>query len=341
MVSRGLSIIVVVPCYNVEDHIVEVVETMPDYVGKIILVNDCSRDQTGELIESLSQGNVIAIHLPQNRGVGGAMLEGFAKASELDADIIVKMDGDGQMDPDCFARLVEPLVLGKADYAKGNRFRHALLPSEMPTVRQIGNAALSFLNKLASGYWNVFDPTNGYLAVRREIVEMLPHKWIHRRYFFESSLLIALGILGAVVIDVPIAARYGLERSNLRIAPTLFEFPLQLGRGILRRIWYRKIIYSLTMEAVLGIFGTLLFCAGLAYGLFGFIKFSVNQQTSAPAGVVMGAALLILLGLQMILNAILLDIQSVPTNPLCEKYQMSLTTDVETQKSSFLEAIVR
>jgi hypothetical protein len=252
------------------------------------------------------------------------MLKGFAKAAEMGADVLVKMDGDGQMDPHYLPLLIEPLLFGKADYAKGNRFRNTLLPSEMPTVRRIGNAVLSFLNKSASGYWNVFDPTNGYIAVRREITDMLPAQWIHRRFFFESSMLITLGIIGAVVLDVPIPARYGLEKSNLRVGRTLFEFPIRMTLGLLKRMWFRKILYSLTVEALLAIFGFLFFFVGLTYGLYEFAQFTLIRNTPSPPGIVMGAALLMLFGFQMVLNAILLDIQSVPHSPLCDRLEIQV-----------------
>jgi len=319
MANGGLRIAVVTPCYNVQDHIVDVVTGIPDYVGYIVLVDDCSTDRTPELVDLLSNERIFAIHLPRNGGVGAAMLAGFAKAVEIDADIVIKLDGDGQMDPHYMAMLIEPLLLGKADYAKGNRFRNALLLAEMPVVRRIGNAMLSFLNKSASGYWNVFDPTNGYVAIRRVIIDFLPVKWIHRRFFFESSMLIALGILGAVVLDVPIPARYGSEKSNLKISRAVFEFPIQMAIGLIRRIWFRKILYSLTMEAFLGIFGLLFFAVGLAYGLYGFVTFTLIDHVQSPTGVVMAAALLMLFGFQMLLNAILLDIQSVPVRPLCDR----------------------
>lgn len=318
-----------VPCFNVDEYIVDVVKGIPDYVRYIILVDDCSTDRTGELIDLLSNDRVLAIHLPHNGGVGAAMMAGLTKAAERDADIVVKLDGDGQMDPHYLPPLIEPLLLGKADYTKGNRFRNALLLTEMPTVRRIGNAVLSFLNKSASGYWNVFDPTNGYIATRREIIDMLPVQWIHRRFFFESSMLITLGILGAVVLDVPIPARYGSEKSNLRIGRTLFEFPIQMSLGFMRRIWFQKILYSLTMEALLGVFGCLFFFAGVAYGVHGFIKFTLLSHAPSPTGVIMAAALLMLFGFQMILNAILLDIQSVPRSPLCDR----LVADVSDRRN--------
>jgi dolichol-phosphate mannosyltransferase len=340
LVNSGLHIAVVVPCYNVQQHIVDVVRGIPDYVRYVILVDDCSTDRTGELIDLLSSDRILTMRLPQNGGVGAAMMAGLARAAELDADIVVKLDGDDQMDPNYLPALIEPLLLGKADYTKGNRFRTAVLLAGMPTVRRIGNAVLSFLNKSASGYWNVFDPTNGYVAIRREIIDMLPAQWIHRRFFFESSMLISLGILGAVVLDVPIPARYGSEKSNLRIGRTLFEFPLQMIRGLIRRIWYRKILYSLTMEALLGIFGGLFFFSGLAYGIYGFVKFTLINHVPSPTGVIMAAALSILFGFQMILNAILLDIQSVPYSPLCDRLVIE-PADRAIQEMRALEEVSR
>jgi len=322
MVKSGLKIAVVVPCYNVQAHIKAVVQSIPDYVGVIVLVDDASQDRTAALIDQLAQegnGRVFVLHLPCNRGVGGAMLAGLHKATELGADISVKMDGDGQMDPRYIPLLVEPLITGKADYTKGNRFRNALSLVQMPLVRRLGNAVLSLLTKFASGYWNIFDNTNGYIAIRSEVFEMLPSKMIYPRYFFESSLLIALGILGAVVLDVPMEARYGTEKSMLRISQAIFEFPWQLALGFLRRLWFKKILYSLTMEAILGISGFILFCLGFIFGLTEFIHYAINLKVAAPSGTVMTAALPILLGFQMMMNAILLDIQSVPSVPMCEK----------------------
>jgi glycosyltransferase involved in cell wall biosynthesis len=322
MVKSGLKIAVVIPCYNVQEHVKAVIQSIPGYVRVVVLVNDASHDQTSAIIDKLAQegnGRVFVLHLPRNIGVGGAALAGLHKASELGADISIKMDGDGQMDPRYIPLLLEPLITGKADYTKGNRFRSVLTLAQMPLVRRLGNAMLSLLTKFASGYWNIFDPTNGYIAIRREVFEMLPPKMIHPRYFFESSLLIALGILGAVVLDIPMQARYGTEKSMLRISQVVFEFPLQLALGFLRRLWFKKILYSLTMEAILGISGFVFFCLGFIFGLVQFMHYAINLKVAAPSGTVMTAALPVLLGFQMMMNAILLDIQSVPSMPLSEK----------------------
>jgi dolichol-phosphate mannosyltransferase len=337
--KSGLKIAVVVPCYNVAAHLSQVVATIPHFVHHIILINDASRDETGVLANRLSGGRVRSIHLPQNQGVGGAVVVGFETAVELNADIIVKMDGDGQMNPDYLPFLIEPLILGKADFTKGNRFRTAYSLQKMPVVRRFGNSLLSFLAKLASGYWTVFDPTNGYIAIRREVVEMLPAGKVHRRYFFETSLLIALGILGAVVLDIPMPAQYGLEKSNLKISRVLFEFPWKLAAGFLQRLWLRKILYSLTMEAILGISGLFLILGGGVFGVVEFIRYALIRNAPAPAGTVMTAALPLFLGFQMILNAMLLDIQSVPSVPLCgrmdrESVLLTNSEELENKESS-------
>ncbi len=318
-VSAGLNVTVVVPCYNVERQILETVRTIPSYVQAVILVNDASEDGTAALIDKLSGGRIHAVHLSRNRGVGGATWVGFARALELGADVIVKMDGDGQMDPADLPLLIEPLVRGKADYAKGNRFRGVSFLSQMPLARRFGNAALSLLTKAASGYWNVFDPANGFVAIRREVLELIPEKMIHARFFFESSMLIALGLLRAMVIDVPMKARYGMEKSKLRISRVVMEFPYHLTIGFLRRFWFTKILYCLTIEAILSLFGILLMGAGVAFGIVEGIHYAILLRTPAPSGTVMTAALPVLLGFQMVLNAIVLDIQSVPNTPLTER----------------------
>lgn len=321
-VNGGLHIAVVVPCYKVEEHVAEVVSTMPDFVRSVILVDDASPGKTPALIDSLASGQpgrIYALHLEVNRGVGGAVLAGFRKALELEANIVVKMDGDGQMDPIYLPALIEPLILGKADYTKGNRLRSALSLAGMPLIRRLGNAVLSFLIKISSGYWNIIDPANGYLAIRREALEYLPFEMIHPRYFFESSMLIALRMLRAVVVDVPMDARYRGEKSNMHISRILVEFPWQLTRGFVRRIWLTKILYSLTIEAIMGGSGLALILVGLLWGGLRALHISLAGG-NVPSSVILATALPILLGFQMMANAAVLDIQSVPVTPLCERF---------------------
>ena len=161
------------------------------------------------------------------------MLTGYAEAHRLGAEIVVKMDGDGQMDPAQLPALIAPIVRGEADYAKGNRYLHARQLRSMPLLRRLGNLGLSFLTKLASGYWNIFDPTNGYTAIHAALIPLLNKEDIGRRYFFESSMLLELSLLRAVVRDVYIPARYGDETSHLSILKTLRQFPPALAEGVL------------------------------------------------------------------------------------------------------------
>src|SRR5512138_2312124 len=163
----------VIPAYRVEREIESVLCGLPPYIKYIIVVDDASPDGTAGRVSALAEGDrriVLARH-ERNRGVGGAMVTGFIKALELGAQVVVKVDGDGQMDLGRLPELLAPLVLGKADYTKGNRFRDFAALRQMPIVRRVGNMGLAFLTKAATGYWNLFDPTNGYVAVRAEVLQ--------------------------------------------------------------------------------------------------------------------------------------------------------------------------
>ncbi len=185
---------------------------------------------TGELAAAFAKRDrrLVLLRHTQNRGVGGAMVTGFRKALELGAQIVVKIDGDGQMDIDNLPDLLMPLILGRADYTKGNRFRDFTSLRQMPWIRRVGNMGLGFLAKAATGYWNLFDPTNGFLAIRAETLAQLPLDQIDPTYYFETSMLANLYLLGAVVQDVPMPAHYQGEVSSMLIHRVLLEFPLKL-----------------------------------------------------------------------------------------------------------------
>ena len=183
------NLVAVIPAYKVEKQIMETLNRVPDYIRHIVVVDDASPDNTAQVISSIQaqDSRILLIRHTQNQGVGGAMLSGFKKAIALDAQIVIKIDGDGQMsDYDLFP-LLEPLIVGEADFTKGNRFRDFQALRSMPLIRQIGNMGLSFLVKAATGYWNCFDPTNGFIAIRREALEALPLDHLHKRYFFEDG----------------------------------------------------------------------------------------------------------------------------------------------------------
>jgi glycosyltransferase involved in cell wall biosynthesis len=296
--------------------IAKVVQGIPFYVNTIILVNDASTDCTGEIIESLADSRIHVFHQEKNSGVGGATIRGYQEALNLGVDIIVKMDGDGQMDPACLPVLIGPILSGKADYTKGNRFLHSNEINRMPFLRRIGNIGLSFLTKLASGYWNIFDPTNGYTAIRSKVVEKMDLLSLSPRYFFESSLLIELGMQRAMVVDVYIPAVYGNETSHLSEYKTLLDFPPRLLKAFLRRILIQYYIRDFSMVSLYLIFGFLAVGFG---GVWGVAQWSISAARGVPAstGTVMLAVLPIILGIQLLLQAIVIDIQNVPDESIC------------------------
>ena len=281
------------------------------------MVDDASPDRTAELVEQASRrdGRVLLIRHEKNRGVGGAMVTGFRKALELGAQIVVKMDGDGQMDARHLPSLLVPLVRGQADYTKGNRFRDFQSLRQMPLIRRLGNMGLGFLTKVATGYWNVFDPTNGYVAIRAEALAQLPLERVDNTYFFETSMLGNLYLLGAVVRELPMPAQYRDEVSSLLIHRVLLEFPLKLFAAFLRRLWLKNFIYDFTMVSVYLLTGLPLLLFGLIFGIVKWIHYA-SLNLPAPTGTVMLPTLAVILAIQILLSAIALDLQSVPKEPL-------------------------
>ena len=307
----------VIPCYRVEREILSVLQTIPSYVRHVIVVDDASPDSTADLVAAAAreQDRIRLFRHPQNRGVGGAMLTGYRQALELEAQIVVKIDGDGQMDMDHLPRLLEPLVEGRADYTKGNRFRDFKSLQRMPLVRRLGNMGLGFLAKAATGYWSLFDPTNGFHAIRSEVLAQLPLDKIDRTYFFETSMLARLYLIGAVVKDVPMPARYRGEVSSLLVHRILFEFPLKLFTTLVRRVVLKNFIYDFSMASIYLLAGLPLLIFGLVFGITKWIQYA-SLGVPAPTGTVMLPTLSVLLAIQLLLSAIEIDLRSVPTEPL-------------------------
>jgi glycosyltransferase involved in cell wall biosynthesis len=301
----------------VEREIQSVLQTVPSYLKHIIVVDDASPDSTADRVAAFAKEDerVILIRHPSNQGVGGAMVTGYRKALDLGAQVVVKIDGDGQMDMDHLPKLVQPLIEGKADYTKGNRFRDFVSLQKMPFIRRVGNMGLAFLAKAATGYWHTFDPTNGYNAIRSEVLAQLPLDNIDRTYYFETSMLANLYLIGAVVKDVPMPARYQGEASSLIIQRVLFEFPLKLISTFVRRLVLKDFIYDFSMGSIYLLAGLPLLLFGLIFGIYKWIQYA-SIQVPAPTGTVMLATLSVLLGIQLLLSAIEIDLRSVPTEPL-------------------------
>jgi glycosyltransferase involved in cell wall biosynthesis len=313
---RNFSIAVVIPAYKVEGQISRVLTSLPGFISHIIVVNDCSPDETRQQVMAAAECDkrIILINHEQNQGVGGAMVSGFRKALELQAQIVVKIDGDGQMDSKYISALITPLILGEADYSKGNRFWDIQAISSMPFVRRVGNLGLSFLTKAATGYWNCFDPTNGFLAIRSELLNRLSLEKIDRRYFFEISLLSYLYLENACIRDVPISAIYKDEKSNLSVRKVLFEFPAKLITTFLRRMYLKYYLRDFSVISVYLVTGISLFGFGLIFGIINWIHYA-SLNIPAPTGTVMLATLPIILGIQILLSATEIDLNSVPRLP--------------------------
>jgi dolichol-phosphate mannosyltransferase len=305
------KIAVVIPAYCVARQIEDVIARIPQSVDCIYVVDDKSPDDVAERIERLGLAGLRLIRHPQNQGVGGATVSGMLEAMNDGCDIVVKCDGDGQMDPANIPQLILPLLDGSADYTKGSRFQHFRALRTMPKWRFAGNIGLTFLTKMASGYWNILDPVNGFLAGRAETLRSLDLSDISRRYFFETDLLIRLNILEARVVDVPLPARYGDEGSALSIPRSLIAFPMKLLVGLIRRIFWRYMFYDVSPVAVFAILGTLLGGFGILFGSYHWIR-NILHGTPTPIGTVILAALPCILGFELLLQAVVLDIQNTP-----------------------------
>jgi len=212
------TIAVVIPCFRVAAQLGDVVRSIPRRYAPVICVDDASPDDVVGALERLDDPRVVYVRHERNRGVGGAVMTGWTEALARGADIVVKMDGDGQMRGEHLDALVAPLLDGSADVAKGNRFVDHVELRAMPSSRLVGNALLSFAVKAVSGYWNVLDPTNGFVAVRSELLHRVDQGWLAEDYYFETSLLVALNVSHARMADVALPARYDDAPSSLRVS---------------------------------------------------------------------------------------------------------------------------
>jgi len=223
---KDKTIIVVVPAHNEACHLAQVIGTTPDFVDHVIVVDDCSQDATCEAALACGDSRLMTLKTPSNQGVGGAVILGYRKSIELGADVIVKMDGDGQMLPEYLSTLLDPIIDHGYGYAKGNRFLASDSLEQMPTRRLLGNIVLTFLTKLASGYWHIFDPQNGYTAIEVDVLRSLDLDAVHKRFFFENDMLVNLNFRNVRVKDVAIPARYGEEESDISVFRSGLTFPL-------------------------------------------------------------------------------------------------------------------
>lgn len=313
--ETSAAIAVVIPMYNAQETVARVILSIPPFVRKIYVVDDGSQDSSAKQVEATGDQRVVLIRHSRNHGVGAAMLTGYHRAWQDGMDVIVKMDADDQMDATFIPALVAPILRGVADYTKGNRFLHLRKLREMPRVRRFGNIGLSLLAKIASGYWTVFDPTNGFTAIHREMVPLLLEGDVDHGFFFEISVLTELGLHRARVQDVFIPARYPKTGSHLSELKTLATFPGKLFRRALRRLWVQYVVRDFGLVSLFFLAGLTLSITGTTFGAYHWIR-SALTGTVTPPGTVMLASLPLIVGFVLLLHSVLLDVLNEPKEPL-------------------------
>jgi glycosyltransferase involved in cell wall biosynthesis len=304
----GQSLAIIIPAYRAEATIKSVLDKVPKYVDWIVVVDDASPDGTSTTAMQVADRRIILIRHDRNLGVGGAMVTGFQRALELQADLIAKIDADGQMDPSYLDRFVRVCRLYGCDYVKANRFGHLDDIAAMPKIRLWGSVVLSFLTKLVSGYWNVFDPQNGYLLITRQMLKRLDLQRIHRGYFFENSMLILLNILRARIGEIYLPAVYAGEASSMKLGKILRTFPGHLLGGLVYRIYQKYFFRSLSPFFLLLVFGLICSIWGCLWGGVAWYK-SYSTGIPATTGTVVLALLPLILGWSALLQAFVLDVQ--------------------------------
>jgi len=307
---------VIIPCYRVRDNILDVLEKIGDEVTRIYCVDDGCPDGSGNFIlDRFESERLVVLFNVTNQGVGSAVKMGYKAALADGMEILIKVDGDGQMDPIHIPNLVRSIEMGLADYCKANRFFNQKSFEGMPASRLFGNAVLSFLTKITTGYWNIVDPANGYTAAHSSVLKELNFDALSEDFFFESSMLFNLGLVGAVVHDVPIKAVYGEEESNLLIRKIIIPFLRNHWFNLCKRIYVVHFLRGFSIASLELVLGLILLAFGTIYGGIMFFD-DYGEKLSAAAGPVMLAALPILLGTQFLLSFLRHDYSIQPSIPI-------------------------
>lgn len=316
---------VTIPSYKVRAHVLDVIARIPPKVQRIYVVDDKCPQHSGELVEEQCRDpRVRVIFHEENQGVGGAVGSGYRAALEEGMDIVVKVDGDGQMDPALIPHFTRPIERGRADYTKGNRFYRPESLKGMPPIRLFGNAALSFINKLSTGFWSIMDPTNGYTAIHTSVLREMPLHKLEKRYFFETDMLYHLNTMRAVVHDVPMDAAYADEESSLKVSKVLPEFIVKHVNRFFKRYVYLYLLRDFNIGSLYSLLGVVLCGLGVVFGGWAWLR-SLTTGQPATSGTVMLAALPLIIGIQFLIAFLHHDVERVPSQPLSE----DLTDDPE------------
>jgi glycosyltransferase involved in cell wall biosynthesis len=308
---RDLRVAVAIPAYNEEKLISRTVETMPDFVDCIIVTNDGSKDSTLEVLHALADDDkrLVVLDNERNRGVGYSVVRGLKEALNRNMDLIAVMAADAQCDPAYLAQMCDVLIDERLDYVKANRYQNLEALRKMPTYRRIGNVVVTIMNKFSTGYYSIFDSQNGYGVFSRTVLERLPFELVGERYDYENTLLLAMSVVNGRIKDHPVPAIYGDETTSIKFLPTVWRAVSVLFVGFWRRIYYKYIVFDFHPVALFLIAGLLLTLAGSAFGLVltGLRIFGGDTPTS---GTVMLAVLPLLTGFQLLLTALIIDINN-------------------------------
>jgi glycosyltransferase involved in cell wall biosynthesis len=308
---EGKSVAVVVPAYQEELLLPATLGGIPDFVDRIYVIDDASRDGTVGRARAAADGDsrITVIARDQNGGVGAAVVTGYRQALEEGVDIAVVMNADNQMDPEDLTELVTPVAKGEADYAKANRLFTGQAWQLIPHSRYLGNAVLSLWTKIASGYWHVADAQSGYTAIGRRMLELLDLENLYPRYGFPNDMLVHLNVWNARVRDVPSRPIYGVgERSGIRLRKVIPAISWLLFKGFWWRLWQKYVIRDFHPLVFFYVFGLLALVSGFGLGVYQVVIKILGY--SATAGVVVLVALLMLFGLLFSLFAMWFDMES-------------------------------
>lgn len=320
MASPIDQIAVVIPCYKVKDQLRPLLDSIGKEVDRIYVVDDaCPQKSVATAMADNTDSRITPVYLPENRGVGGAVVAGIQAALDGGADIVIKLDGDGQYSPNLIPYLLKPLLSGQADCAKGNRFFFIENLEGMPLVRILGNTALSFVNKVSSGYWSVMDPTNGFIAWHADVLRLVPLNKLDRRYFFESDMLFRLSCIQAVVADVPLKAIYADEESSLSIWQVMRDFPGKYLTRAIKRVFYNYFLRDFNVGSLFFVLGWILSLCGMLYGLPRWIE-GVATGVATNTGQIALTGMLLLSGFLFLLSFLLVDVFLQPRTTVSGSY---------------------
>lgn len=309
MCYREKTIGIVVPAYNEALLIGDTLRSMPAFIDKIYVVDDCSKDNTSEVIGDISKKDprITGIRHETNKGVGAAITTGYKKALEDGIDITAVMAGDNQMDGKNLPSLLDPIVEGKADYTKGNRLMSSEFRTGMSKWRVLGNTMLTFLTKMASGYWHLMDPQNGYAAISKNALERINLDLLYPRYGYCNDILVKLNVYGFRVMDVIMPARYGTEKSKIKYGNYIPKVSYLLLKCFLWRLKTKYIWLSFHPLVLFYILGFVLLPLGILGGMYSlYFKFILGDSLFVR-GVL--SLLVTIIGMQFLFFAMLFDMQ--------------------------------